>query len=243
MKRLTLLLALILLLAALPAAAETGIYAADIEVSDDALGLTDAVVMLTDAGVTVRVTATAGDGMPLYVGGTAVQPSVNAAGEYTYTLPIEALDVPTELLWHDAAGYAHTFTLTVCSEDMTPLGGAVEAEAETDPAALQDGSYAVADFSFSGGSGKVTITCEALRVEGGAAVARIVFSSPRYGYVKVDGVRYDGTYTEDTSAFDIPVRLGADTVILGMTTAMSQPHEIEYTLRVTPGERLTDEEG
>lgn len=242
MKRASLLLVFLLLLFALPArAAEPGLYAGAVSASDDVFGFSDAIVMVADGGITLRVTAAAGDGMPLYLGDEAIRPSVNGKGLYTYTLPLPALDEPVELTWHDAAGYGHAFTLTVPAESLSPLGGAAEATAEPgeeiDPAALGDGSYAVADFAFSGGSGKVTLTCEGITVEDGAATARIVFSSPRYGYVKVDGVRYDGVYTDHTSAFLVPVKLGADMTLTGMTTAMSKPHEIDYTVRVTPGDR------
>lgn len=242
MRRNLLLFALVLLLTCLPAlAAENGVYTAGIAVSDDVLGLTDAVVLVSDAGITARVTATTGDGETLYVGEAAVALSVNARGEFTYTLPIAALDEPVEIEWFDTEGFGHTFTLTVTSEDLEPLGGAAEpapAGEAVDPATLADGSYAVADFAFSGGSGKVTITCAGIEVKDGAAEAEIVFSSPRYGYVKVDGVRYEGAHTEETSSFRVPVRLGEDMTVVGMTTAMSQPHEIEYTLRIVPGERL-----
>ena len=243
MKRAIILGILALLLLALPAtAAEPGLYAGAVSASDDAFGFSDAIVMVADRGITARVTAAAGDGAPLYLGDEAIRPSVDGKGRYTYTLPLQALDAPVALTWHDAAGYEHAFTLSVPAESLTPLGGAAEATAEPaeeiDPAALGDGDYAVADFAFSGGSGKVTLTCEGLWIKDGAATARIVFSSPRYGYVKVDGVQYDGEYTDDTSAFLIPVKLGTDMTVTGMTTAMSKPHEIDYTVRVTPGDRL-----
>ena len=75
------------------------------------------------------------------------------------------------------------------------------------------------------GEGKVTVD------ENGAATASIVWSSSNYDYMKVDGVRYDCVNTEGNSAFEIPV-IGFDykMPVLADTTAMSTPHEIEYTL-------------
>ena len=53
--------------------------------------------------------------------------------------------------------------------------------------ALPDGEYAPDGFSFSGGSGRVTITCPKLRVSGGEVLATLVFSSPNYPRLAVDG--------------------------------------------------------
>lgn len=45
---------------------------------------------------------------------------------------------------------------------------------------LADGIYGLDAFDFSGGSGKVTIRCEQVRVEDGEVFADIVFSSSHY---------------------------------------------------------------
>ena len=103
--------------------------------------------------------------------------------------------------------------------------------------ALSDGTYTPTLFTVSGGTGKVTITCPEVTVSGGSAEARISFSSPHYEWVRVDGVQYDPENKEEkdrkTSEFRIPVRLDEEFGITGLTTAMSEPHEIEYTLRIS----------
>ena len=53
-------------------------------------------------------------------------------------------------------------------------------------------------------------------------------------------MEYPGVSDGESSTFEVPVRLNAETVVRAMTTAMSQPHEIEYALRVVPGDRLED---
>ena len=108
--------------------------------------------------------------------------------------------------------------------------GAPDATAEA--AALADGEYAPDAFSFSGGTGKVTIECSTVHIRDGVATAVIAFSSPNYTWVKVDGVEYDGLANEFSSQFEIPVRLNADTAITAQTVAMSEPHEVAYTIRV-----------
>ena len=58
-----------------------------------------------------------------------------------------------------------------------------------------------------------------------------MWSSQKYDYMLVDGQRYDVLTTEGGSTFEIPVRaLDTPLTVIGDTTAMSTPHEIEYTL-------------
>ncbi|MGN0682284.1 MAG: hypothetical protein ACI4JY_01295 [Oscillospiraceae bacterium] len=97
--------------------------------------------------------------------------------------------------------------------------------------ALKDGEYTVA-VNLEGGSGKVKATSPTkLIVKDGAASAEIELSSKNYDYMKVDGVKYDRTNAEGNSKFLIPVA-GFDykMPISANTTAMGNPHEIEYTL-------------
>ena len=95
------------------------------------------------------------------------------------------------------------------------------------------GSFFPAAFSFSGGSGRVSISCERVILNKGDTEAVIVFSSPDYSYVKVDDRVYQGSYTEKTSTFRIPAVLDSEFTVKGCTTAMSTPHEIEYRLFVS----------
>ena len=100
---------------------------------------------------------------------------------------------------------------------------------------LADGEYVPDSFSFSGGSGKVTIECPSVRVEAGQAWATLVFSSPNYPALRVDGISYTAAHDGDTSAFEVPVALNAEMEIVGTTTAMSKPHDITYMVRVGLG--------
>ena len=97
---------------------------------------------------------------------------------------------------------------------------------------LKDGTYTPDSFSWSGGTGKVNISCSKITVTGGQAYATIVFSSEYYGYVKANGNTYYGNCGGGTSTFTIPVALNQNNSIIGMTTRMSQAHEITYTIYV-----------
>ena len=98
---------------------------------------------------------------------------------------------------------------------------------------LKDGVYTPDSFSWSGGTGKVSITCSKVTVTGGQAYATITFSSPHYQYVKANGnVYYPSAKTGSSTSFVIPVEMNKNNSVVGMTTAMSTAHEIKYTIFV-----------
>ena len=94
-----------------------------------------------------------------------------------------------------------------------------------------DGTY-VPDFTYEGGTGKVTISCPKLVIKDGKGTATIVYSSTKYTYVLVDGERYDNENPGGESTFTIPVNVNAPTEISAETVAMSEAHLVDYTLRV-----------
>ncbi|MDD6440673.1 MAG: hypothetical protein PUG71_00865, partial [bacterium] len=108
-------------------------------------------------------------------------------------------------------------------------GGTVRVNSST---TLKDGTYAPDQFSWSGGTGRVGISCNKITVKNGQAYATIVFSSGSYSYIKANGNIYYGTNTGSTSTFVIPVALNKNNTIIGMTTAMSTAHEIRYNIFV-----------
>lgn len=96
---------------------------------------------------------------------------------------------------------------------------------------LEDGTYTV-EVTLEGGSGRTTVESPSvLRVEDGEAEATVVFSSPNYDYMLIDGEKYTFVNTEGNSAFEIPVaEFDVPIPVIADTVAMSEPHEIEYTL-------------
>lgn len=99
------------------------------------------------------------------------------------------------------------------------------------PAAPADGSY-TCQVTLSGGSGRASVESPAsVSIEDGTITAVLVWGSPYYEYMIVDGVPYDPVQTEGNSTFVIPIVLDADMQVSASTIAMSQPHLVEYTLR------------
>ena len=144
---------------------------------------------------------------------------------YGFDIPVEALDTDfsVAILGKKGKWYDHTVSI----RNAEPKA---EAAAET-PA---DGEYNV-QVVLEGGSGRATVDSPAaLTVADGKMTATIVWSSPNYDYMIVDGEKYLPTNTEGNSTFVIPVAaLGTPLSVTADTVAMSTPHEIEYTLTFT----------
>lgn len=101
--------------------------------------------------------------------------------------------------------------------------------AETVP---EDGTYTAA-VTLEGGTGRATIESPAvLHCENGRFRAVIVWSSPNFDYMKVDGEKYELTSEPGgNSTFEIPVSAFDQKLdVIADTVAMSEPHEVEYTL-------------
>ena len=96
---------------------------------------------------------------------------------------------------------------------------------------VADGTYQV-NVTLSGGSGRAKIASPTeLTVKDGRATAKIVWSSDKYDYMEVDGIRFTPNIENGHSVFVIPVTgLGAPQSVVGDTTAMSKPHAIDYQL-------------
>ncbi|WP_314856606.1 hypothetical protein [Stomatobaculum longum] len=96
---------------------------------------------------------------------------------------------------------------------------------------LADGVYEV-NVTLAGGSGRAKIASPTeLTVKDGRATAKIVWSSDKYDYMEVDGIRFTPNIENGHSVFVIPVTvLGTPQSVVGDTTAMSKPHAIDYQL-------------
>lgn len=94
-----------------------------------------------------------------------------------------------------------------------------------------DGEYTV-EVKLEGGSGKAKLTSPtALVVKDGCATARIEWSSSNYDYMVLDGEKYLPVSMEGGSVFELPVpEFDKAFTVVADTTAMSKPHEIEYSL-------------
>ena len=140
---------------------------------------------------------------------------------YGFDIPVPYLDQEFDLALIGKKGvwYDHKVSVSNPEPKVTPVSD------------LADGSYAVCG-TLEGGTGKTTLVNPTqLTVTNGQGVATVVLSSSKYDYMIVDGVKYEPVTTEGGSTFEIPVTcLDVKIPVVADTVAMSEPHEIEYTI-------------
>lgn len=101
------------------------------------------------------------------------------------------------------------------------------------PYAYGNGGNHVPECDCAGERTSASVSSPArLTASGGACTAGLVWSSPNYDYMKIGQTRYLPVNTEGNCVSQIPPpAFDHDISALADTTFMSQPHEIEYSLR------------
>ena len=223
------------------AALPDGVYTADFDTDSSMFHANEAndgkgTLTVKDGQMTFHVSLASKKIVNLYVGmaadaeaheGDWLQPTTDTVTYsdglsdevYGFDIPVEALDEDFQLAILGTKGKWYDHTVRVANAQPA----AAEAPA--------DGTY-TCDVTLEGGSGRATVDSHAaLTVADGRMTATIVWSSPNYDYMLVDGEKYLPTNTEGNSTFEIPVTaLDTPLDVVGDTVAMSTPHEIEYTL-------------
>lgn len=156
----------------------------------------------------------------------------NENGEYTFEVPVDALDEGIDCAAFSKKKEKWYDRVLLFRVDSLPTDALADGMVKTvQDLGIEDGTYTV-DVTLAGGSGKASVESPAkIEVKDGIAYATIVFSSSHYDYMLVDDEKYLTVNTEGNSTFEIPVT-GFDykMPVVADTTAMSTPHEIEYTL-------------
>ena len=96
----------------------------------------------------------------------------------------------------------------------------------------EEGTYMIG-VTLSGGTGKASIESPAQLVvfPDGNASLLVIWSSDKYDYMLLDGKRYEPAIVDGHSTFVIPVvNINEPMTVIADTTAMSTPHEVEYTI-------------
>lgn len=223
-------------------ALKDGVYEVRVDSSSGMFRITECELTVQDGAMSAVMTMSGTGYLKLYMGTGAEAEQASEAdfipfventdGEYTFRVPVEALDKGINCsafsrkkeTWYDRV-------LVFCSGSL-PAEAFADGEAATAKSLkLEDGSYTVA-VSLEGGSGRASVeTPAALRIEDGKAFAVITWGSSNYDYMKVDGEKLDLISTGGNSSFEIPVRVfDRKMPVIADTIAMSEPHEVEYTL-------------
>ena len=156
-----------------------------------------------------------------------------ADGSHHFTVPVEALDKELDCAAFSKKKEQWYDRVLVFRADSLPADALTDAAQVTaESLGLADGCYTV-EVSMEGGSGRVSVESPAkLVVKDQKAVAEVVWSSPNYDYMKVGEEKFlPVNQGGETSVFEIPVTVfDRKMAVAADTTAMSTPHEIEYTL-------------
>ena len=163
---------------------------------------------------------------------TLIPYAEDESGAHTFTFPVEALDMGLDCaafskkkeLWYDR-------TLVFRTDSLPQEAFREGAFATAESLGLSSGNYTVA-VTLEGGSGKASVESPAsMWVENGKAWAVVVWGSSSYDYMRIGEEKFLPLNTEGSSTFGIPVAaFDRKLTVYADTTAMSTPHEIEYTL-------------
>lgn len=223
-----------------------GVYDIKVDSSSSMFNITECQLTVSNGEMTATMTM-GGKGYLYLFMGTKEDAEKASEDEYIsfeesgdvhkFTVPVEALDMGIDCaafskkkeIWYD-----RTLLFRADSLPAEALGENLIKDVES--LGLSDGEYNI-EVSLEGGSGRASVQSPAkLTVNNGEAVAEIVWSSSNYDYMIVDGEKYYPVNSEGNAVFEIPVT-GFDykMPVSADTTAMSTPHEIEYTLYFDSG--------
>lgn len=225
---------------------EDGVYIADFNTDSSMFHVNEAcdgkgTLTVKDGEMTIHVSLTSKKILNLYYGLAAdavkegaqlLDPTTDSVTYsdgmteevYGFDIPVPALDEEFDVALIGTKGTWYDHKVSVSN----PEPKEDDAKSAVD---LEDGTY-TAEVTLEGGSGRASIESPAtLTVKDGKVTASIVWSSPNYDYMIVDGEKLLPVNTEGNSVFEIPVA-SFDTAldVIADTVAMSKPHEIEYTL-------------
>ncbi len=219
-----------------------GVYPAEVDSSSSMFHITEAELTVADGKMSVRMTLS-GSGYGKVFMGTGedaekadeadfIQAEESADGKNVFEIPVDALDKGIDCAAYSKKKETWYDRTLVVRADSLPADAYKEGNTKTvEGLGLEDGDYTV-EVTLEGGSGRTTVESPTeLKIEKGQATAVITWSSSHYDYMKIGDEKYEPVNTEGSSAFEIPVTVfDYKQKVIADTTAMSTPHEIEYTL-------------
>lgn len=223
-------------------ALKDGVYPAEVDSSSSMFNITEAELTVAEGKMSVCMTLS-GSGYGKVFMGTGeeaekadeadyIQAEESADGKNVFEIPVEALDQGIDCAAYSKKKETWYDRTLVVRADSLPADAYKEGNTKTvESLGLKDGDYTV-EVVLEGGSGRTTVESPTeLKIEKGQATAVITWSSSHYDYMKIGDEKYDPVNTEGNSAFEIPVTVfDYKQKVIADTTAMSTPHEIEYTL-------------
>ena len=157
---------------------------------------------------------------------------------YGFDIPVPAIyeEFDVAILGEKGKWYDHKVSIKNPVKDDAATEKADDSDKKSDgkkleDLKLEDGTYET-EVTLTGGTGKATVESPAkVEIKDKEATATIIWSSPNYDYMIVDGEKYEPVNKDGNSTFEIPVSVfDAEMEVTADTVAMSTPHEIDYTL-------------
>lgn len=157
---------------------------------------------------------------------------------YGFDIPVPAIDEEFDvaILGEKGKWYDHKVSVKNPVKDDAAAEKADDSDKKSEgrkpeDLKLEDGTYET-EVTLTGGTGKATVESPAkVEIKDKEATATIIWSSPNYDYMIVDGEKYEPVNKDGNSTFEIPVSVfDAEMEVTADTVAMSTPHEIDYTL-------------
>ena len=210
-------------------ALKDGVYPVEVDSSSSMFHITEAELTVADGKMSAKLTLSGSGYGKVFMGtgeeaekageGDYIQAEESADGKNVFEIPVEALDKGI-----DCAAYSkkketwYDRTLVVRASSL-PMEAYKEGNMKTvESLGLEDGRTTVE-------------TPTQLKIQDGKATAVITWGSSHYDYMKVGEEKYEPVNTEGNSSFEIPVTVfDQKQKVIADTTAMSVPHEIDYTL-------------
>ena len=154
------------------------------------------------------------------------------SGQSVFRVPVEALDKEIQCAALSAKKQEWYGRTLVFRADSLPDEALTESRYKTAAdLGLADGEYTV-EVKLEGGSGRASVQSPAeLTIKDGNALVKIVWSSDKYDKMVVQEKEYAPEIKDGHSVFEIPVTgFDFNMPVSAETTAMSEPHMIDYTL-------------
>lgn len=157
---------------------------------------------------------------------------------YGFDIPVPAIDEEFDvaILGEKGKWYDHKVSIKNPVKDDAATEKVDDSDKKSDgkkleDLKLEDGTYET-EVTLTGGTGKATVESPAkVEIKDKEATATIIWSSPNYDYMIVDGEKYEPVNKDGNSTFEIPVSVfDGEMEVTADTVAMSTPHEIDYTL-------------
>lgn len=155
---------------------------------------------------------------------------------FAFDVPVSVIDEEFDLALIGKKNVWYDHKVIISDPQSVDDSQSVEDPQSVDDQQSVDGTQPVVEqtieVTLDGGTGKTTLTSptKIVKTDDGYLLT-VEWSSKHYDYMIVDDVTYNPVSVGETSIYEIPVKdISVPLNVIADTVAMSEPHEIEYTI-------------